>query len=189
MMSGTDSEGSGGAAARPGGEAAAEGVPAEGLSAAGVAGDLALVEALAAVLSRADLTEIEFEKDGRRIRLTRQVATLAAGAAAVAVSTAPSPPAAAAALAVAEASEEQALLAHPGLLASPMVGVVYTAPEPGTPPFVRVGDTVKAGDPVLLIEAMKVFNPIAAPRAGRIRHVFVGNGQPVEYGEPLLIIE
>jgi len=70
-----------------------------------------------------------------------------------------------------------------------MVGVVYTSPEPGTPPFVNVGDTVAAGDTVLLIEAMKVFNPIQAPHAGRIARVFVANGVPVEYGEPLMIIE
>jgi acetyl-CoA carboxylase biotin carboxyl carrier protein len=148
--------------------------------------ELALVRALARVLTGSELSEIEFEKDGCRIRLSRQAAPVVVAAPAPAVAAAAMP---AGAPAAAEAGDEQALLSHPGVLPSPMVGVCYTSPEPGAPPFFRVGDEVRAGDTVVLIEAMKVFNPIAAPKAGRIRHVFVGNGQPVEYGEPLLIIE
>ena len=86
-------------------------------------------------------------------------------------------------------SEAEQTAEHPGILASPMVGVVYTKAEPDTPAFVSVGDTVKIGDTVLLIEAMKVFNTIKAHRSGRIARVFVDNGVPVEYGEPLLLID
>ena len=78
---------------------------------------------------------------------------------------------------------------HPGTLKSPMVGVVYTLPEPDAPPMIKVGDPVTEGQTVLLIEAMKVFNPIKAPRAGTVTRIFVSNGDPVEFGEPLLVIE
>ncbi|MFO1127883.1 MAG: acetyl-CoA carboxylase biotin carboxyl carrier protein subunit [Rhodospirillales bacterium] len=140
-----------------------------------------LLRELAELLSEHNLTEIEYDSGTWRVRVARQT-TL--------VQPLGTPSSAAAAVAGADdASEESALLAHPGLLASPMVGVVYTAPEPGGPPYVRVGDTVQTGDTVLLIEAMKVFNPISAPRGGRILRLFVSSGQPVEYGEPLLIIE
>jgi acetyl-CoA carboxylase biotin carboxyl carrier protein len=78
---------------------------------------------------------------------------------------------------------------HPGVVASPMVGTVYMAPEPGKPAFVSEGATVKEGDTLLIIEAMKVMNPIAAPRGGTVRRIIVSNEQPVEFGEPLLVIE
>ncbi|MFO1154372.1 MAG: biotin/lipoyl-containing protein [Rhodospirillales bacterium] len=141
--------------------------------------NVGLVRELAELLSEHSLSEIEYDSGTWRIRVARQLATAPLGAAPVTLTSAAS----------AEAAEESALLAHPGLLTSPMVGVVYTSPEPEAPPYVRVGDTVQAGDPVLLIEAMKVFNTIAAPRAGRVVRLFVNSGQPVEFGEPLLIIE
>jgi acetyl-CoA carboxylase biotin carboxyl carrier protein len=142
-----------------------------------------LVRELAELLTESNLTEIEYDSGTWRIRVIRQP-TAAQPAAGPPVALPPPVPAHAD-----TAAEESALLAHPGLLTSPMVGVVYTSPEPEAPPYVRVGDTVQSGDPVLLIEAMKVFNTITAPRAGRIIRLFVGSGQPVEFGEPLLIIE
>ncbi|HEC14773.1 MAG TPA: acetyl-CoA carboxylase biotin carboxyl carrier protein, partial [Rhodospirillales bacterium] len=78
---------------------------------------------------------------------------------------------------------------HPGVVVSPMVGMAYTSPDPDTPPYVKVGDQVSEGDTLLLIEAMKVFNPIKAPRAGKVTRILIDTGTPVEFGEPLLIIE
>ena len=111
---------------------------------------------------------------------------LARAPAAVAAAPAPSP--AAVEREIAAKSEAEALAEHPGLLKSPMVGVVYVSPEPSAPAFVKPGDTVAVGDTVLLIEAMKVFNPIKAHCAGRIERIFAVGGMPVEYGEPLLLI-
>ena len=81
------------------------------------------------------------------------------------------------------------LSSHPGVVPSPMVGVVYTSPDPDTPVYVKVGDQVAEGDTILLIEAMKVFNPIRAPKAGKVTRILVNGGSPVEFGEPLMIIE
>jgi acetyl-CoA carboxylase biotin carboxyl carrier protein len=139
--------------------------------------DLDLVRELANLLSEAGLSEIEYASGEVRVRVAR-----AGPAASAAV--APS-----AAASTAGVRESDALLDHPGLLTSPMVGVAYTAADPGSPPFVKVGDAVEAGATLLLIEAMKVFNPIKAPRAGVVTRMLVSNGTPVEYGEPLLILE
>ncbi|MDH5750640.1 MAG: acetyl-CoA carboxylase biotin carboxyl carrier protein, partial [Rhodospirillales bacterium] len=98
-------------------------------------------------------------------------------------------PIAAAAAAPAISAPEIEPAAHPGTITSPMVGIVYTAPEPGAAPFVRVGDQVAVGDPVLLIEAMKVFNQIRATHAGKVAKIMIKSGSPVEFGEPLMIIE
>jgi acetyl-CoA carboxylase biotin carboxyl carrier protein len=152
--------------------------------------DVDVVRQLADVLSSAGLTEIECEGDDWRVRLARLPAPVAAPA------TAASAPLSAGAFpspAVSEngsavKAEAEALPDHPGLLKSPMVGVVYVSPEPSAPPFVKLGDPVAVGDTVLLIEAMKVFNPIKAHRAGRIERIFAVSGTPVEYGEPLLLI-
>ena len=149
--------------------------------------DVELVRQLADVLVASGLTEIECSGADWRVRVAKQalVAPMAMAqppAAAPAVG-APSP--------VAEAgtkSEADPFADHPGLLTSPMVGIVYTSAEPSSPAFVSVGDSVAVGDTVLLIEAMKVFNPIKAHRAGRIERMFVSTGMPVEYGEPLLLI-
>ncbi|MFO1119510.1 MAG: acetyl-CoA carboxylase biotin carboxyl carrier protein subunit [Rhodospirillales bacterium] len=149
--------------------------------------DVDVVRQLADVLCAAGLTEIEYEGDDWRVRLARTPGTAAAAAG-------PPPAHAVEAAAagsdreIAVKSEAEAAAEHPGLLKSPMVGIVYVSPEPSAPAFVKPGDTVTAGDTVLLIEAMKVFNPIKAHRAGRIERIFVTGGTPVEYGEPLLLI-
>jgi len=137
------------------------------------------IRALAAVLSETGLTEIEIAEKDSRIRVVR-AATPAVAAAPVMI-----PPAAAAPQA-APAPDEAS---HPGAVVSPMVGVAYLAPEPGAPPFVTVGQTVAAGQTLLLIEAMKTFNQIKAPKAGTVARILVANSTPVEYGEVLLILD
>jgi acetyl-CoA carboxylase biotin carboxyl carrier protein len=149
--------------------------------------DLEIVRQLASVLAEAGLSEIEYATGDCRIRVCK---TLGAPAAAHGATT---PNAAMVPTSLAEGdgaprTEAELLTDHPGLLASPMVGVVYTSSEPTAPPFVQLGDQVTAGDTVLLIEAMKVFNPIKAHRSGTIERIFVTSGMPVEYGEPLLLI-
>lgn len=138
-----------------------------------------LVRELASLLSETGLSEIEYALGDLRVRVARNAQPVASVPAVGAHMTA----------AAAPAREADAVLDHPGLVTSPMVGVVYTTAEPSQPPFVRVGDAVEAGATVLLIEAMKVFNPIKAPHAGIVTRILVSNGVPVEYGEPLLIIE
>ena len=144
--------------------------------------DDALIRRLAALLEETGLSEIEYEADGRRIRVGRGTGT--ASGAATAPSSAPAPQAEPAASAP---EGEEAL--PPGAVTSPMVGTVYAAAEPGAPPMVKVGDSVKEGQTLLIIEAMKVMNPLASPRAGTVTRILVGDGQPVEFGELLLIIE
>ena len=150
--------------------------------------DTSLVRALAELLAETGLTEIEVEDNDRRIRVAREHAPVAA-----ATYHAP-PPAPAAASA---AAPVPAPAVPPGdvvgadvagALASPMVGTVYLAAEPGTPNFVSVGDQVKEGQTLLIVEAMKVMNPIAADKAGTIKAILVDNAQPVEFGQPLVII-
>lgn len=152
----------------------------------GVQFDPAAIRELAKILRETDLTEIELVEKDSRIRVARQitvqqVATVAAGPAAA-------PAAAAAAPAVAPPAPVSDA-AHPGAVTSPMVGVAYLAPEPGAAPFITVGGRVAQGQTVLLIEAMKTFNQIRAPRAGVVARILIESGSPVEYGEPLLIIE
>ncbi len=139
-----------------------------------------LIRKLADLLRETGLNEIEFAEGEKRIRVNRGVSAPLAVQAAVA---APAPVAAPAAVTPAAAA------AHPGAVKSPMVGTAYAAPEPGAAPFVRVGDTVKAGQTLLIIEAMKVMNPIKAPKGGTVVEVMVSDSQPVEYGEVLMIIE
>ena len=136
------------------------------------------IRALAAVLNETGLTEIEIAEKDSRIRVVRATAPAVATAAPVA------PPVAA--IQAAPAPDEAS---HPGAVVSPMVGVAYLAPEPGAPPFVTVGQSVAAGQTLLLIEAMKTFNQIRAPKAGTVARVLVANSTPVEYGEVLLILE
>jgi acetyl-CoA carboxylase biotin carboxyl carrier protein len=143
--------------------------------------DEKLLKKLVKALDDYDLTEIEVGEGRHRLRISR-------GRTAAAAPAAPAPAATATLPAAAPAGDEAAK-AHPGAVNSPMVGTVYIAPEPGANPFVKVGDTVKAGDTLLLIEAMKTMNPIRAPRAGKITQILVTNAAPVEYGEVLLIIE
>ena len=149
-------------------------------------GDTALVKALADILDEAGLAELEYETADLSVRLSRVAG--ATPVAAVAPAAAPTvTPAAMPAPAAASPAEDMA--SHPGALTSPMVGTVYVAPEPDAPAFVAVGDTVKKGQTVLIVEAMKVMNPITAPTDGKIAQIMVQNGQPVEFGEVLVVIE
>jgi len=134
------------------------------------------------VAGETGLTEIEIEQDGRRVRVARG-ATATATPAAVRVEVAPSPAAADIAAKPMDPSK------HPGVVISPMVGTAYAAPEPGAKPFIDIGTTVKAGDTLLIVEAMKTMNQIPAPRAGTVIQILFEDGQPVEFGEPLVIIE
>jgi acetyl-CoA carboxylase biotin carboxyl carrier protein len=139
--------------------------------------DADAVRELSALLKETGLTEIEIEHNGARIRVSR-----AASAAPVAAA-APAPQATASAAAPAPAAGPQA-----GAVTSPMVGTVYTASEPGKPPLVKIGQAVKEGDTLFIIEAMKTMNAIPAPRSGTVKEILVENGAPVEFGQALLIL-
>ena len=140
-----------------------------------------LIRDLAAILEETGLSEIEIEKSGLRLRVARLVHMVAAAPIAPAPTARPADQA--------TPVKPTDLSGHPGLVASPMVGTAYMSPSPGAPPFVKVGDTVIEGQPLLIIEAMKTMNQIPSPRAGRVTQVIVSDGQPVEFGEPLLVIE
>jgi acetyl-CoA carboxylase biotin carboxyl carrier protein len=150
--------------------------------------DTGLIRELAAILREADLGEIEIEQNGVRIKVAKGAAAAvhyaAASAAAAPVAASAGAPAAAAAPAT-----KASLRDHPGAVKSPMVGTVYLQAEEGAPKFVKVGDTVNAGQTLVLVEAMKTFNPVTAPRAGKVAQILIENQQPVEFGEPLVIIE
>ena len=150
-------------------------------------GDTALVKALADILDEAGLAELEYETADLSVRLSR-VTGAASPAPAVAPIAAPAVAVAAPASTSASTPAED-MASHPGAVASPMVGTVYVAAEPDAPAFVAVGDTVKKGQTVLIVEAMKVMNPITAPTDGKITQIMVQNGQPVEFGEVLVVIE
>jgi len=139
------------------------------------------IRTLAAILTETGLTEIEIAGKDSRIKVVRAAASVAV------VPAAASAPAPAAIIQAPPAVVDAAQ--HPGAVLSPMVGVVYLAPEPGAPPFVLPGQVVVAGQTLLLIEAMKTFNQIKAPRAGTVARILVSAGAPVEYGEPLVILE
>ncbi len=148
-----------------------------------------MIRDLAALLQETGLSEIEIEmeKAGLKIRVARALTMTAvvpqqAPAAALAPAAAAGQPAPAASAGVDPAS-------HPGCVKSPMVGTAYRAPEPGAAPFIEIGSRVAQGQTLMIIEAMKTMNHIPAPRAGTVTHIFVENGQPVEFGEPLVIIE
>ena len=158
--------------------------------------DVAFISALAELLNKNDLTELSVkreygEDDSLEVRVVKQANVVTVAAAPAPVSYAPAPAAAsapaAAAPAAAPANEDPAQ--HPGAVTSPMVGTVYLAAEPGASPFVTIGAQVSEGQTVLIIEAMKTMNHIPAPKAGVVTAVLVGNGQPVEFGEALVIIE
>lgn len=147
--------------------------------------DAEMIRSLAELLIETGLTEIEIEQDKLRVRVARNL-TITAPVTAAAV--APQPHGAAAATTLPPAAGSN-IENHPGVVTSPMVGTAYRAPEPGAPPFVEVGTQVKEGQTLLIVEAMKTMNHIPAPRAGTVKRILVENGQPVEYGEPLMIIE
>jgi acetyl-CoA carboxylase biotin carboxyl carrier protein len=145
--------------------------------------DRELIQELSKLLDETGLTEIEIEQDGQRVRVAR-------GTVAVAPIVAPRPAAAAVPQPVAESvSAPFDPAKHPGVVISPMVGTAYAAPEPGAKPFIEVGNAVKAGDTLLIVEAMKTMNQIPAPRGGTVIQILFEDGQPVEFGEPLVIIE
>jgi acetyl-CoA carboxylase biotin carboxyl carrier protein len=141
------------------------------------------IRQLAELLDDTNLTEIEVAAGDNRIRVARQGTMVAAAPAAAPVAAAPAPAAAPVAAAPSDAAS------HPGAVKSPMVGVVYFAPEPGAAPFISVGSSVSEGQTVMLIEAMKTFNPIRAPKSGKVTQILATDGHPVEYDEPLIIIE
>jgi acetyl-CoA carboxylase biotin carboxyl carrier protein len=143
--------------------------------------DSALIRELALLLDETNLTEIEIERAGLRVRVARNISISAAMPAAVA--TAASAPIAAAPVAATDNAK------HPGAVPSPMVGTAYWSSEPGAKPFVEVGSKVAVGQTLLIIEAMKTMNQIPSTRAGTVTQILVEDGQPVEFGEPLVIIE
>ena len=144
--------------------------------------DGALLRELAELLSTNDLTEIEVEDGDRKIKVRREGAPVMAYAPAPAIGPGP-------ALAAAPV-EVTALAAAPSdAVKSPMVGTAFLAPEPGAKPFIAPGQSIKAGDTLLIIEAMKVMNPITAPKAGKIAQILIGDAQPVEFDQPLVVIE
>jgi acetyl-CoA carboxylase biotin carboxyl carrier protein len=141
--------------------------------------DAAAIRDLAELLTETGLTEIEIEQNGARIRVSRQSGIAVSAPAHAHSVTAP---------AAASIEPAAAKGPHPGAVTSPMVGTVYIAPEPGAQPFVKVGQTVKEGDTLLIVEAMKTMNPILAPRGGTITEISVNDAQPVEFGQTLLVI-
>ncbi|WP_321336995.1 acetyl-CoA carboxylase biotin carboxyl carrier protein [Breoghania sp.] len=141
-----------------------------------------LIRQLATLLDETNLTEIEVEQDSLRIRVARQISVQAPVSA-------PAPALAAAPAPAGESATPVDPANRPGVVPSPMVGTAYHSPEPGARPFVDVGQTVRAGQTVMIVEAMKTMNQIAAPKAGTVKEILVEDGQPVEFGEPLLIIE
>jgi acetyl-CoA carboxylase biotin carboxyl carrier protein len=154
-----------------------EDTPAE----SGAQSDSALIRELALLLDETSLTEIEIERAGLRVRVARNVS--------VAASVPMAHAHVAAAPAVSGPAPEVDLARHPGVVPSPMVGTVYWASEPGARPFIEVGSRVTAGQTLLIIEAMKTMNQIPSPRAGTVTQILIEDGQPVEFGEPLVIIE
>ena len=161
-----------------------KGDPATDTPTGDVPGDLTvdgtLVRTLAALLAETGLSEIEYAVGDRRIRVARNAAAV--------------PPAPASAVAARTPGgtvtpDETSLAAHPGAVKAPMVGTVYLSPEPEATPFAKLGDTVSEGQPLLIIEAMKVMNQIRAPRAGRLAQILVEDGAPVEYGEVVMVLE
>lgn len=144
------------------------------------------IRALAQILRETDLSEIELADGESRLRVTRSVTVAQVAVAAPApVMAAPAP----AAPLAAPAASAEVTASTPGAVTSPMVGVAYLSPEPGAAPFVQLGARVAAGQTLLLIEAMKTFNQIKAPKAGTVTRILVESGTPVEYGEPLVVVE
>lgn len=145
--------------------------------------DQQMIRDLAELLNETGLTEIEWNEGALKVRVTRGgIAAAPVYAAAPAAAPAGAVPAHAAPAGASDAD-------HPGAVKSPMVGTVYTAPEPGAAAFVKVGDSVNAGQTLLIVEAMKTMNPITAPKGGRVARILIDNQQPVEFGQVLLVIE
>ena len=149
--------------------------------------DTNLIRELAELLDATNLTEIEVHDGDRKIRVARKPAAPAMAYAPAPMVAAAAPEAAAAPVAAAPAVDDVGK--HPGLVRAPIVGTAYLTPDPNSPPYVSVGSTVKVGATLLIIEAMKVINPITATKAGTVTRILVSNEQPVEYDEPLIVIE
>ncbi len=149
------------------------------------------IRQLAKIIKENDLTDIEIEKDDIQIRLAKeiQVTNVAAVPQAIPVPSTPHPSASPTLHPENNAIEQKNSSDHPGVVTAPMVGIVYKKPDPDSDDFVSIGSKVQEGDTLVLIEAMKVFNPIKAPRSGKVSQIFVEAGEPVEFGSPLLIIE
>src|SRR3954451_25147345 len=147
--------------------------------------DGALIRELALLLDETSLTEIEIERAGLRVRVARNITVTAS----MPASYAPAPSAHTAPVANVTPAAIADLAKHPGAVPSPMVGTAYSSPEPGAKPFIEVGTKVSVGQTLLIIEAMKTMNQIPSPRAGTVTQILVEDGQPVEFGEPLVIIE
>jgi acetyl-CoA carboxylase biotin carboxyl carrier protein len=144
--------------------------------------DASAIRELAELLTETGLSEIEIEQDGIRLRVARQMSSVVSHAP---IAAAPMPVATPGPVEAAAPKREGPA---PGAVTSPMVGTVYLSPQPGAAAFVKVGDTVKEGDTLLIVEAMKTMNPIAAPRAGTVSEICIGDSQPVEFGQTLLIL-
>lgn len=138
-----------------------------------------LIRSLANLLNETGLTEIEIEENNVRVRVARTMP----------IHTVPFSHVPSAGVGASIGAPASSLENHPGVVTSPMVGTAYRAPEPGAPTFVEIGSVVREGDTLLIVEAMKTMNQISAPRGGTVKIILVENGQPVEYGEPLMIIE
>ena len=157
--------------------------------------DTKVISKLAEILDKSNLTELEYEDETCRICLTREQNVVSATAFAPVPQPMPVAAPVAAPAPVAEtpsaapAASDQDFSKHPGAVKSPMVGVVYLSADPNSPNYVKVGDSVAEGDTVCLIEAMKTFNPVKAHKGGKVTNILVATGDPVEYGEPLVIIE
>ena len=148
--------------------------------------DSALIRELALLLDETSLTEIEIERAGLRVRVARNI-SIAASMPASFQSAAPAPQTPAAPSVTPAAVAD--LAKHPGAVPSPMVGTAYSSPEPGAKPFIEVGTKVSAGQTLLIIEAMKTMNQIPSPKSGTVTEILVEDGHPVEYGQPLVVIE
>jgi acetyl-CoA carboxylase biotin carboxyl carrier protein len=152
--------------------------------------DTGLIRELAAILREADLGELEVEHEGLRVRVSKPAAPAVVQAvAAPAPAAMPAPAAIAAPAAAAAAAPAAAAAASDNAVKSPMVGTVYLSPDPNSKAYIAIGDKVKKGDTLMLIEAMKTFNPVEADRAGTVKAIYVENAQPVEFGEALVLIE
>lgn len=151
--------------------------------------DTGTVRELAAILREADLGEIEVEHEGLRIRVSKPAAPVIQAAVAAAPPPVAAAAPAAAPAATAPAADAASASVPDNAIKSPMVGTVYLSPEPGASAYVNVGDKVKKGDTLMLVEAMKTFNPVDSDRDGTVKAIYVADSQPVEFGEPLILIE
>ncbi|MEM8743849.1 MAG: acetyl-CoA carboxylase biotin carboxyl carrier protein [Pseudomonadota bacterium] len=149
--------------------------------------DADVIRDLADLLSETGLTEIEIEHKDLRVRVARAAPGVVANVAPTPAPAAAPPPSPAPAQG--ESGGDTSLASHPGTVISPMVGTAYRAPEPGAPPFIEVGSTVTEGQTVMIVEAMKTMNHIPSPRSGKVTQILAEDGQPVEFGEPLVVIE